>query len=246
MIKSQFALVVLHYGDPALTARLHRQLLAADPEWSERIFVLDNAAPQPYPGAWLRLDANIYWAGALEYVVDTFAAQGVRKLWFLNNDVLFVSDPSYIGRALARLKRLEKSGTPVGCWAPAVRSNPYHPQMVVNPHMQVSEVALVDGIAPLLDLQAVAAAGGVDCLNNPYGYGVDLVLSRRIAEAGFRLVVDQQIVIRHTYHATARTVDGFMDKAARAEANYLASHLGPRYQDELTRWKSYRRDFDRI
>lgn len=243
---SQFALVILHYGDPGLTARLHRQLASAEPGWSDRIFVLDNAAPQPYPDAWRRLKENIYWAGALEYAVDTFGAQGVRKLWFVNNDILFASAPPYIGRALARLERLEATGTPVGCWVPAVRSNPYHPQMVADPRVQVSEVALVDGIAPLLDLSAVIAAGGVDLQDNPYGYGVDIMLSRRIIEAGYRLVVDHQVIIRHTYHATARTVDGFMDKASRAEANYLASRLGPRYQDELTRWKSYRRDFDRL
>ncbi|QJT08272.1 hypothetical protein [Oceanidesulfovibrio marinus] len=250
METSQFALVILHYGNPALTARVHDQLLAADLEWAERIFVLDNAAPLPYERAWRRLPQNIYWAGALAYAVQVFGDMGVEKLWFLNNDILFASDPPYIGKALARLERMETSsrgpGTPVGCWAPAVLRSPYHPQMTADPRLQMSEVALIDGIAPMFDLAALRAAGGVDCGDNPYGYGVDLILSRRIAEAGYRLVVDHQVTIRHTYHSTARTVDGFMDTAARVEADYLATRLGPRYQDELTNWKLQRLDRDRL
>ena len=44
--------VILHYGRPEVTRRLHGQLLSSDPDWRERIMVLDNHAPAPYSQAY--------------------------------------------------------------------------------------------------------------------------------------------------------------------------------------------------
>jgi hypothetical protein len=50
--------VILHYGDPTLTDRVRRQLLDSEHELAPDIRVLDNAAPIPADGAWVRLPAR--------------------------------------------------------------------------------------------------------------------------------------------------------------------------------------------
>ena len=256
---------ILHYGDPALTRRLHRQLLESDPAWAENIRVLDNAAPQSYAGAysednpnvtdlnvtdldkdlgkaWERLPENIYWAGALDFALDRAGHEGFSHLWFFNNDTVFVSKPPYLARAAERLDRLKQSCGPVGVYSPAVVRNPYHPQMIADPKVQWRQVAYVDGIAPLLSLDAVRDVGGLDAADNIFGYGADIWLSSRIARSGWSVLVDNQLVMKHDYHATARKTEGFLDKAAMAEQAFMISRLGPDYKQTLKSWQADCRD----
>ncbi len=232
------ATVILHYGDPALTMRLHAQLTA---EKAEGVFVLDNAAPQAYPGAWQRTEKNLYWAGALEYSLAAFAAAGYSHVWFLNNDILFDGKAPHIARALGRLARMERTFGPVGVYAPSVPANPYHPQMVRQEDQQCRLVEYVDGIAPLINLACWRALGGVDIGNNPFGYGVDVWFSLCAHRAGWPVVVDHHVVVRHRYHSTARQISGFMEQAARAESCYLSARLGPDYREQIAlagrRWR---------
>lgn len=225
--------VILHYGPEQLTKRLHEQLLGSDPAQGEKILVFDNASPHPYENAWLRAEENLYWAGALERVMGILAGKGASHVWFLNNDATFVSKPPLIERASLRLARAERLVGPVGVYSPAVTANPYHPQMVERPGGQFRHVRYVDGIAPLVSVEFWKRAGGVEFAGNPYGYGVDVWFSSRAQEAGFACVVDHQIVIRHKYHSTAREVEGFMARAAEAEAGYLLERFGPDYREHL-------------
>lgn len=228
-----FYTVILHYGPAARTEQLHWQLMESDPARRDRILVFDNASPEPYENAWLRAEENLYWAGALERVMELLAAKGASHVWFLNNDAIFVSKPPLIERACLRLARAERLVGPVGVYSPAVTANPYHPQMVERPGGQFREVLYVDGIAPLVNVEFWKRAGGVDFGGNPYGYGVDVWFSSRTQEAGFACVVDHQVVIRHKYHSTAREVDGFMARAAEAEAGYLAEKFGSDYRERV-------------
>ncbi len=214
------ATVILHYGDPALAANLAAALRRADPEHAHRVLVLDNAAPRPATGAWRRLPDNLFWGGALAWCLDAARDMGCTHLWFLNNDISFETRPPLVARAALRM---------------AVDRNPYHPQMVRDARIQYRRVALVDGIAPLIDLECAREVGGADCADNPRGYGVDVWLSLRAHRAGWPVVVDHQLVVRHRYHTTARSVDGFMDAAARAEHEYMTRRLGPAWRDEVAR-----------
>ena len=242
---------ILHYGNPALTRRLHRQLLESDLAWAPHIRVLDNAAPHKYEGAyaegekntprinagasgtWERLPENIYWSGALDFALARAEREGYSYLWFFNNDVIFTSAPPYLSRAAERLTRLEGICGPVGVYAPTVERNPYHAQMIRNPAAQWRRTAYVDGIAPLLSLEAVRAVGGLDAGNNIYGYGLDIWLSLRIARAGRPVLVDHQVALRHTYHATAGRLEGFLARAAEAEKIFLTDRLGADYKDQI-------------
>lgn len=244
------ATVILHYGDPALAANLADTMRRADPDpvnQAERVLVLDNAAPRPATGAWRRLPDNLFWGGALAYCLDAARDMGCTHLWFLNNDISFETRPPLVARAALRMARMGAAlaargqGGPsgkegrVGVYAPAVDRNPYHPQMVRDARLQYRRVALVDGIAPLIDLDCAREVGGADCADNPRGYGVDVWLSLRAHRAGWPVVVDHQLVVRHRYHTTARSVDGFMDAAARAEHEYMTRRLGPAWRDEVAR-----------
>ena len=251
---------ILHYGDPALTLRLHRQLLTADPAWAAHIRVLDNAAPQSYSGAyaqdetappgvdksltqvWRRLPENLYWAGGLHAALESARQEGYTHLWFFNNDVVFTSPPPHLARAAERLRRLQAICGPVGVYAPAVESNPYHRQMVRKQAAQWSRVAYVDGIAPLLNLAAVDAVGGLDMGENIYGYGLDIWLSLRLAEAGWPVLVDHQVTLKHHYHATARRVEGFLATAAAAEQAFLTKRLGVDYKQRLRTLQEHSQD----
>ena len=224
---------ILHYGDPSITRRLHRQMLDADPDWGEHIRVLDNAAPQAYDEAWERLPENIYWTGALDFALNRAREEDYSHLWFFNNDVVFTSAPPYLTRAKERLERLRKLCGPVGVYAPAVERNPYHPQMVRNAAAQWRRAAYMDGIAPLLSLDAVQAVGGLDFGENIYGYGVDIWLSLRMFRAGWAVLVDHQMALKHHYHATARRVEGFLGLAAQAENAFLTERLGLDYKDQI-------------
>jgi GT2 family glycosyltransferase len=231
----RLATVILHYGSLVRTRRLHQQLLDADPRRADAILVFDNASPEPYPEAWTRASHNLYWAGAFETVMGLLAGQGATHVWFLNNDLCFVPPAPFIERANTRLVRAEKLAGPVGVYSPAVTRNPYHSQMVARKGGQFSLVRYVDGIAPLVSVDFWRAAGGIDFQGNPYGYGVDVWFSSRARELGYDCVVDHQVVVRHAYHSTAREVDGFLLRAAEAEAQYLSVRLGPDYRAELAR-----------
>jgi len=239
MPDSSLAVVILHYGPVARTAALHKQLLASDPDWAGHILVLDNAAPEPYPDAWRRTGENLYWAGALCYALRACAELGHTHLWFLNNDLLFDSPAPHIARAWGRLAHMEKSLGRVGVYTPAALANPYHAQMVRRPGSQWHAAAYADGIAPLLGIACVDEIGGVDCADNALGYGVDVWLSLRAHRAGWAVVVDDQVVIRHRYHSTARETEGFLARAAAAEEPYMAARLGPDWRPRL---KSLQRD----
>jgi hypothetical protein len=225
--------VILHYGAVERTMRLHRQLLASDPGERESLLVFDNCAAQPYPQAWIRSDRNLYWAGAFEVVFEILAARGASHVWFLNNDVVFMTKPPVIARARERLARAERLLGPVGVYSPAVTGNPYHPQMVELAGGQFRQVRYVDGIAPLVSVDYWSGAGGLDHEGNAHGYGVDVWFSSRAAELGYSCVVDHQVVIRHRYHSTAREVGGFLQKAAAAEKAYLSRRLGPDYRQRM-------------
>lgn len=233
MMKKTLAVVILHFGPVARTAALHRQMKAGDPAWAEGVFVLDNAATEVYPGAWTRTEQNLYWAGALAFAVQACADQGATHLWFLNNDIRFDSPAPHIERAWGRLAAMEKDLGPVGVYSPSALSNPYHPQMVQRPGSQWHRVSYVDGIAPILNLACLREIGGLDCADNLFGYGVDVWLSLRAHRAGWGVVVDDQVVIRHRYHSTAREQEGFLAKAAVAEGLYLAERLGPQWRQTL-------------
>lgn len=226
--------VVLHYGDPVLSRRVHEALLPGSDE--HEVLVLDNAAPVPYDDA-LRLPENVFWGGALEKALDLARERGFQYLWFCNNDIEFfpppsLSSPSLLARVAGRLGRMEKVlGRAVGLWAPAVTSSPYHPQMLHKQGLQYRQVAYMDGIAPLMNLACVDAVGGLEVDGNTRGYGLDLWLSLRAYEAGWPVVVDQQVVVRHRYHTTARKVDGFLQQAAQDEDCYMRVRLGEQWRD---------------
>ena len=231
----KIGLCILHYGNPALTRRLHQQLLQGEPGSingvAPNVYVLDNAAPTPYENAWQRLDENIYWPGALNYALLPFKKMGYTHLWFFNNDAYFISKAPYLERTAGRLAQMEKILGRVGVYAPSVPLNPYHPQMVVNPAAQCRVVSYVDGIAPLLNLECVSSIGGLDAGANTYGYGVDIWLGLRAKQAGWGVLVDHQVSVKHIYHSTAKTVDGFLAQAAQAEQVYLTQRLGPDYKN---------------
>lgn len=234
--------VVLHYGDPALTRRVQSALVQKDGEHA--VLVLDNAAPAPYEGAW-RLPENVFWGGALERALELARERCFPYLWFCNNDIEFLAPPSappLLDRVAGRLARMEKvCGRPVGLWAPAVTSSPYHPQMLHKPGLQYRRVACMDGIAPLMRVDCVAAVGGLDVGGNARGYGLDLWLSLRAYEAGWPVLVDQQVVVRHRYHTTARSVNGFLEQAAQDEERYMRARLGVQWRDvvreKASRWE---------
>lgn len=241
----RLAVVILHYGKIALTARLHQQLLDSDPARREDIFVLDNHAPEVYGPAWLRTEQNLYWPGALELAAQEMGQRGYSHLWFLNNDLLFVSPHPHLERAWKRLERISQSDGPLGIYAPSVTASQYHGHMVSVPGQACRLVNYVDGIAPLISLDALAEVG-LDYQGNPYGYGVDVWLSIRLVRAGYTLALDHEVTVRHNYHFTAKTVPGFMDRAARAEDAYLRARLGPDWRRELDLLKQQYIDRDKL
>jgi len=228
------AIVILHYGSLDLTAKLQGQLRQSDPDWAGRLLVLDNAAKEPFPLAWKRLPENLHWAGALDFACRALAAEGFSHVWFMNNDIDFISAPPHLGRAWDRLAWIEgRLGRPAGLYSPAATANPYHPQMVAKAGCQYRTASLIDGIAPLIRLECLEAVGGLDFGENPYGYGVDVWLSLRAHRAGWPVVVDNQVVLRHAYHTTARQCEGFLALAAAAERDFLAARLGPGWAETV-------------
>lgn len=243
MADRRLALVILHYGDPALTLRVKTQLEQSDPEWAEHIFVLDNHAPEPFEGAWRRLEDNLYWAGALDYCLKEFESRGYTHLWFLNNDIWFGSKAPYILKAWKRLELLDVKMGPIGVYSPATHRSPYHPQMVEKTGVQYSLVPYIDGISPLFSIKCLNKINGLDYEGNPYGYGVDVWNSLALHRAGFPVVVDHQITIKHIYHSTAKKVEGFLLMASEAQHKYMTARLGEKYEEELRRELTSCRDF---
>lgn len=223
--------VILHYGDPRSTARLHGQLAAGS---GGEVRVLDNFAPAPYPRAWVRLDKNLYWTGALARTLALAEAEGFSHLWFLNNDIVFLRAGTLVGYAWHRLRRIEARIGRVAIYSPSVTSNPYHRHMERLDGGDFRSVSYVDGIAPLISL-AYWREAGLDWEGNPFGYGVDVWFSLQASRLGWNLVVDHTLVMRHRYHETARSIPGFLDEAARQEHAFLNARLGANHRQTLHR-----------
>lgn len=222
--------VILHYGDPRSTARLHGQLAARSV--GAEVRVLDNAAPEPYPDAWQRMPANRYWAGALAFTLERADLEGFSHLWFLNNDITFLRAGSLVGYAWHRLRRIEASVGKVAIYSPSVKANLYHKQMEVLDGGDFRTVSYVDGIAPLISL-AYWRDVGLDWADNPIGYGVDVFFSLQAPRLNWNLAVDHTLVMRHRYHETARSIPGFLNEAARQEHAFLSARLGPDHRQIL-------------
>jgi hypothetical protein len=118
--------------------------------------------------------------------------------------------------------------------------------MVADSSSQARLLQIADGIAPLVSVEAVDTAGGLDATDNPYGYGVDLWLSLRLHRLGFPLVLDHQVTMKHTYHTTARSIEGFLEAAAASERDYLADRLGPDQRTIIQKAKAWRREINRL
>ena len=226
--------VILHYGDPQMTRRLARQLESGGAD----VHVLDNAAPLPYDdndqAFWLRLSENLFWAGAFSVALAKAEEKGASHIWFCNNDIHCLSNPPYVSRIVARMQRMaQRLGSVPGVYAPAVSRNPYHAQMTHRPHAAFSRVAYIDGIAPVVSLECARAVGGLDAVDNPWGYGVDVWFSLRAHWAGWPVIVDHGLTLRHEYHSTARNVPGFMNTAAKAENDYLSARMGTDWREQL-------------
>lgn len=232
------AVVILHYGQARLTRRLYDQLLPESRALDVPVLVLDNAAPEAFEGAWRRLPENRYWAGAFDYAARAVRDMGCTHLWFCNNDVVFTTRPPLLGRALARLSRIEAAVGRVGLYSPAFAASPYHPQMVAAPSGDYRLARVLDGVAPLVALDCLEAVGGLDAADNLRGYGVDVWLAVRAYEAGWKLVVDHQLTLRHRHHTAAKAVPGFLEAAARAEDAYLTARLGPEYRERIRAWQA--------
>lgn len=226
--------VILHYGNPALSLELARTLRMADAARSAHIRIFDNAAPSPCPDAFARAEQNLFWGGALCRCLELAEQEGFSHLWFLNNDIRFLSPPSLTALE-ARIARLDKAfARPVGLWSPAVAVNPYHPHMCPSGELHaLRRVRLLDCVAPLLRLEAVQDAGGLDSHDNPKGYGTDMWLSWRVSEKGWPVLVDQDIVIRHRPHTSAKGIAGFLEEAAVDEADFCARRFGPHWRTLL-------------
>ena len=238
--------VILHYGAPELTERLHRQLLGSDPSWRDNILVLDNAAPLPYKDAWHRLEENLYWGGAFHWALERMGEFGHERLWFLNNDIIFASAPPHLERAWQRITKLEQSLGTIAMYSPSVQANPYHPQMVRDERRQWRKLWVMDGIAPLVHADSVARAGGLDSADNPRGYGVDIWLSLRLASMAGGLVLDHQVALRHSYHSTAKRVEGFLEQAGEAQQDYLAARMGADWRERLKALQADYRDHESL
>ena len=223
---------ILHYGEPELTGRLHAHLRAAEPERAADILVLDNAAPKAYAPAWHRLENNKYWAGAFAWFLAQAQSLGYTHVWFCNNDIQLLSPGPYLKRLEARLARLEKQGR-VGALSPALEHNPYHKHTQQQPGGGCRSVPYLDGVAPVVSVQAFASVGGLDCADNPYGYGVDVWLFLRLQQAGWQVLVDDGMLMRHRYHTTASAITGFMQTAGKAEEAFMQKRLGPQWREHI-------------
>jgi len=230
--KPRLALCILHYGEPALTERLHIQLLHSESARAVDIMVLDNAAPKPYPIAWRRTTQNLYWGGAFALFLEEAARLGYSHVWFCNNDISFVSSGPYLAKMESCLVRQSKRGR-VGAISPAFTSNPYHKQMKQMEGQGCTSVPYLDGIAPMVCIEAVQEVGGLDCADNPYGYGVDIWITLRLAQAGWQVLVEHDMLMHHRFHATAMSINGFMEKAARAEDTFMRIRLGSGWREQL-------------
>lgn len=236
----RLATVILHYGNPNLTKRVHKFLLGQPTARNIQypIFVFDNGAPEPYPEAWERNELNLYWAGALAYCISKIKEMGFTHLWFLNNDIMFIDAGMPMAKACACIQQLEKRiEMPIGIWSPSMVYNTYHPQMCHKKDYCYSQVRLVDGVAPLYNLSCLETIGGVDANDNPYGYGVDLWISLRAANAGWLLIVDHRITIRHIQQATARRIDGFIELAAATEDSFFQKRIGENWKNTIEELK---------
>ncbi len=230
---TNIAVVILHYGSIDLTRHVHDQLLSSDPDMVDNIFVLDNNAPNSYPDSWVRLSENYFWGGALDLTTKTMYDKGFKYLWFLNNDIEFLTEIPIIARAIQRFVKIEKVLGSIGIYSPSLTRSIFHPQMVCDKNFQYRKVQYIDGIAPIINLDCWFSLGNLGIDDNPIGYGVDNFFSLKASSRGWNVIVDHQIVIKHHDHSTAKSINGFLESGMTMAGQYLRQRLGPGSRKKL-------------
>ena len=203
--------VIVHYGEPATTLRvLHRLARSIAPM---SIVVVDNSGElDPPPGvSYLRMPANLGFAGGANVGAKYALAQGADLVWFLNNDTEPEPD------ALERLLETVASCRPaciVGSWEvdPLATQmwNPSNFQMPALPaslrnrvrvvRCPLSTVDFVSGFSMIVSRPVFELIGFLD--ETFFHYCEDVDYSLRGLQQGIEVVLDGDSQIRHLRSST--------------------------------------------
>jgi len=171
------------------------------------------------------LDAgvNLRWEGGLAYGV---ARTTSPLMLFLNDDTLILArQADWLARLAGHF-----AAASVGAAGPASNFACGWQDNRASYRMDVFDVPLLSGFCLLVRREAWEAAGGSD-LDLPLGDDIDLSL--RLADAGYRLVVDRRVYVHHfgciasvAVQGAANTITGYNSPAwaAAIAAALVAKH----------------------
>lgn len=216
--------IIVHYGDPTLTARAVSSVTAGSVR-PRRIAVIDNGPAKAglggllagFPGvAVLQPGANLGFAGGITYALERYLASDVSFIWLLNNDAQVEHDAA--AELLAASRRARDRAlvssliveSPSGrVWFTEARFYPWwlrslvtrHPFPSSDPDVHFTErsgwrsIQYLPATSLLIPADALRSFKGLDPAFFVYGEDVDLALRAR--RAGFGLVLARRSVVHH-------------------------------------------------
>lgn len=216
--------IIVHYGDPTLTARAVSSVTAGSVR-PRRIAVIDNGPAKAglggllagFPGvAVLQPGANLGFAGGITYALERYLASDVSFIWLLNNDAQVEHDAA--AELLAASRRARDRAlvssliveSPSGrIWFTEARFYPWwlrsfvtrHPFPSSGPDVRFTgrtgwrSIPYLPATSLLVPADALRSLKGLDRTFFVYGEDVDLALRAR--RAGFHLVLARRSIAHH-------------------------------------------------
>jgi GT2 family glycosyltransferase len=213
------AVVILHWGAPAITVRCLESLGAAAWPGPTTVFVVDNttaldeavaARAAPLPVRVLRPPRNLGFAGGCTLGMSAALEQGADFVLLLNNDA--VADPDFAGPLVRAASRHADVGLlspqivhlnrPREAWYQGGTFSPWagiprqgHRRRVLARDHPPREVDYATGCAMLIRPAVIRRVGPFD--GALFAYCEDLDLSLRARRAGFRVLFVPGSLVYH-------------------------------------------------
>lgn len=227
---------VLSYKMPELTDQTVQDLVAAEWQFGENLFVFENQKTEDAEGASQLVThftgANLRMTGGWNYIADFFRGQAER-IWFCTNDFR-------ITYGVPTPRRLEGwLREDIGWWHPSLEPIPdyAYPWMFQKGYGGLRDVKMTDSICPAITQECMERLrkkndGHVFDPAFYRGWGIDYDTCYRIRQMGRRVIIDDSVCVRHeasktyTSGTAPETMEEFYERAHGEMSRVLKAKYG--------------------
>jgi len=190
----------LTYNRQDLSTQMEGQFIKNGLPANADLFVVDNGSVNPITSSVeiLRREENGFFSGGWNWAMEELEKKGYKYVWMMNDDIQGVSH-----RNIDSMLHIFESHPDALAVTPSFNSTHaiFHPSASLSPAGR--EVRWIDWCCPMVKISAWKALGGFD--ERFKGYGADLILCKKARENGFKMFVDDMMIVNHLGSQTANS-----------------------------------------